>query len=828
MTTQPDWAAVKAAMLSVAQKVFGELPRDRKVRCPFHADKSPSLHVYDDGWHCYGCGEHGDAVDLVVRLEGIQPGEAYRRIIGDWTPGPLPSPAPAVRTWTEQPGAEGEPVHWAHGIPQIAYPYHRGDELVGYVCRWDTSDGKMIRPATSVLDLETGELRWEWVAMQEPRPLYRPDHVGSALAIVEGEKAADHLRAGRVEACTWPGGSNAWAKADWTMVTASRVILWPDADEPGRAAMDGIAGILVARGIEVAIVDTSGLPTGSDAADLPHDECIAMLRSARPYQRPIEAPPEVKTSHDTPARPEAPPWPFRCLGHADGWFYFLESERQTVVRFTAAGMTAAALLELAPLGWWEAYFPKAKQGGIDVPAAADALIRESRHRIYTDEANRGRGIWYDAGRIIYHAGDQAIVDGTPTRLTAIESRYAYPVAPALPIPAEPLSDAEAQGWILDTIRIPSWHEQTHAEIVAGWTMCALLAGVLRWRPSIWITGAAGTGKTSIMRDFLGRLLGPFAELAQGNSSEAGIRQRVRSDARPIVMDEAEPARGPNDQRRWTSILDLMRQASSDSDARTLRGTPGGHAQTYHVRAPFAFGSIQCGLSASADRDRVSRVSLRSARSGEIPQPEAQQVYADWLAAIEAWPNDIADRLLGRALAVAPVARQVAASMGDAMMQHVTTRREADQLGALMAGAWLLQSSAIPTADEAAAWVGAHQWDTVHDAAQETDAEQALASLLGLVVQGDRDRASIADRIAIIDRTTGDTQAEQERVLAWYGLRRLGPRQLFVAHTCDLRREAMKHTAYADVTGLLRQLPGTVKNKQSTIAGKNHKGVIIDA
>jgi DNA primase len=31
--------------------------------CPFHADhKSPSLAVWPDHWHCYGCGEHGDAI----------------------------------------------------------------------------------------------------------------------------------------------------------------------------------------------------------------------------------------------------------------------------------------------------------------------------------------------------------------------------------------------------------------------------------------------------------------------------------------------------------------------------------------------------------------------------------------------------------------------------------------------------------------------------------------------------------------------------------------------------------------------------------------------
>lgn len=43
-----------------------------KCCCPFHAEKTPSLVLYDDGhWHCYGCGAHGDAVEAVQRAKGV-------------------------------------------------------------------------------------------------------------------------------------------------------------------------------------------------------------------------------------------------------------------------------------------------------------------------------------------------------------------------------------------------------------------------------------------------------------------------------------------------------------------------------------------------------------------------------------------------------------------------------------------------------------------------------------------------------------------------------------------------------------------------------------
>jgi DNA primase len=46
------------------------------AHCPFHSDKKPSFHVYQDStgkwrFYCFGCGIHGDALDLVQRLHGL-------------------------------------------------------------------------------------------------------------------------------------------------------------------------------------------------------------------------------------------------------------------------------------------------------------------------------------------------------------------------------------------------------------------------------------------------------------------------------------------------------------------------------------------------------------------------------------------------------------------------------------------------------------------------------------------------------------------------------------------------------------------------------------
>src|SRR5215212_1539558 len=43
----------------------------RKILCINHSENTPSMHVYEDHVHCYGCGFHGDVVDVWAIQKGI-------------------------------------------------------------------------------------------------------------------------------------------------------------------------------------------------------------------------------------------------------------------------------------------------------------------------------------------------------------------------------------------------------------------------------------------------------------------------------------------------------------------------------------------------------------------------------------------------------------------------------------------------------------------------------------------------------------------------------------------------------------------------------------
>jgi len=73
-----NYAGIAAAadMRIVVAACGLEVNAHDKAVCPFHADTRPSLHIYRDGYKCFVCGAHGDAIDLVQGVKGCSKREA--------------------------------------------------------------------------------------------------------------------------------------------------------------------------------------------------------------------------------------------------------------------------------------------------------------------------------------------------------------------------------------------------------------------------------------------------------------------------------------------------------------------------------------------------------------------------------------------------------------------------------------------------------------------------------------------------------------------------------------------------------------------------------
>lgn len=68
----------------VAERYGLKVGRNGMACCPFHNDKHPSMKV-DNGYYCFGCGAHGDAIGYVAQLYGLSQYEAACRIIEDFS-----------------------------------------------------------------------------------------------------------------------------------------------------------------------------------------------------------------------------------------------------------------------------------------------------------------------------------------------------------------------------------------------------------------------------------------------------------------------------------------------------------------------------------------------------------------------------------------------------------------------------------------------------------------------------------------------------------------------------------------------------------------------
>lgn len=309
--------------------------------CPFHAEDTASFTIFTgkdkvERFHCFGCGKHGDVLDFVQEIKGVDLREA-RQILGGGQAGPnvprrqveardiyagiTPLDPPGVLTVGKQfplynPKRAGTDMVWGRFTPSMVHPYRRADgALMGYVARREMSDGKET-PMVMWVRLPDGKECWARFPFSKPRPLYGLESIGDARQVIvaEGEKCRDALthETGRV-VVSWAGGTQGVKHTDWTPLAGRNVVIWPDADAPGLATAEEIAGILIDLGCTVRVMDVmrDDPAKGWDAADAIRDGWTKldldkfMRETVKPWQQSQAAAVEREPS-PTPAGGPAP------------------------------------------------------------------------------------------------------------------------------------------------------------------------------------------------------------------------------------------------------------------------------------------------------------------------------------------------------------------------------------------------------------------------------------------------------------------------------------------------------------------------------------------
>ncbi len=730
---------------------------DKHQPCPACGGENRYRWDCDDGpggWYCNQCGGKGGTggggtgMGLLMRVKGWDFKTAARAVeqhLGTDSKPQRPDPP-----------TQGAEQFWRYT-----------DDFI--VCRFP---GKKIRPLT----FSAGA--WHWKSPPKPRPLYWARRVpGLPVLIAEGEKAADAAAKLFPEhaVCTWPGGTSNVQHARWEPLAGSAVTIWPDADDVGKKAASRLAGILLGLGCTVWVVNPPDtVPQGWDLADALAEGWTPAWAAKVVYRhaKAVNAPAKAEPATPDPALPHDPveipsSAPFVCLGFdGDGYFYLPHSTGQ-VLRLTGSGHTSTNLLRLAGIGYWEALYPG--RAGINWPSAFSSLFAaQSQVGVFDADRIRGRGAWLDDGRTVFHLGDRLIVDSKAhSILNPPMTRFFYEQARRLDGPsAEPLSDQDAMRIQVIAERFP-WELPASSHFLTGWMVLAPVCGALGWRPHIWITGGAGTGKTTILKTYMRPLMGGVFQSATGGTTEAGLRGTLKSDAIPVVFDEFDQNEA-KDKAIVQNVLALARIASSEG-GRIYKGTPTGGSTSFEIRSMFCVSSINVALIQKADIDRFCVLGLRK-------DPMDKGEWLDFereILSVATIENGRA--LIARTLGQLPVITENARTLAQALGRRFG-QRFGDQHGTLLAGAWSLEAGGggLLTLEKADQWIASMNWDHQQHDAGEADELKCRDTILQQIVRfGGGLDASLGEMVDVVARqqSLGRTVwSDLVPILGRYGLK----------------------------------------------------------
>jgi putative DNA primase/helicase len=707
----------------------------------------------EDGgsWFCNQCGgkDHcgggGNGADLLMRVRGWDFRETTKQVqqflgldtVSDSVKGNSNKP---FRQAEKPPTDASPPTVGRNAVAQWCYRNAEGEQLF-WVQRINTTnkgvDGKLF---LLVLWLDgkwhtvrkTDPFKADW---PEPRPLYRlpdlADRPDAMVVIAEGEKAVDAAAELFPDAACigWRNGAKAARKSDWSTLEGRDVVFLPDNDKDGKASIGVIAGVLRdagARSVRVCHAP-EGSPVGWDIADALADGWASLdaeiwlqdavevdCRAAQadlldPGTDASPGPADRQLDHG-PARWDA----FTILGFNRGTYFYHPAAAGQITALNANMHSSNNLFGIAPLEWWRSRWPRYNKDGDIVGVDWQSLtsdLMEAQHKvgIYDPWRVRGAGVWLDGDKAVMHLGDRLVIDGksVDVRKGPEGTSYIYDKTKAIKGPgnAKPMDDDDGLAIIMLASKF-NWEENSAGMLLVGWVFLAPICGALDWRPHIWLTAAAGSGKSTVLERFVLVLLGDFACVPIGGSTEPGIRQELSSAALPVVFDEAE-SNEEADKTRMTKVIDAARVSSSRGQGKVMKGTPGGVGMAFALRSMWFLCSIATALKNSADKTRFAVLTLiKSTEKMSAEQAARQWAQIDAELAQVATPQN-GRAMIARAFSMVHIVRAAVPVFTTACAAHLGTQRLGDQYGTLCAGAWCLANSRVPTEQDAVNWLTAY-------------------------------------------------------------------------------------------------------------------------
>ncbi len=505
-----------------------------------------------------------------------------------------------------------------------------------------------------------------------------------------------------------------------------------------------------------------------------------------------------------------------ALGFKEKEYFFTSSANRQIVAISA--FKEVDFLNLMTMDYWEAMFPGAGASKVDWNIARSSLMQQARDRgIFQSRHVRGAGVWNDENRIVVNMGDHLIVDDRRVELGELKSKFFYTLGVTLNgLHQKPLSSDECDTFIRACSTF-KWLKDDHSFLMAGALVISRICGALPIRPHTWITGASQNGKSTLLEGLIKPIMGDPRIHVIGNTSEAGVRQSLKSDAIPVLFDEFE-TNGPGSVERISGCVELMRSAWSDTAAMIVKGGATGNAVSYQVRFSAIVSSIRTNLNNDADRSRFAVLEL-------APHGSDQEHWGRLSGLLSQIDFEYGDRLFARTVKMIPVLLQNFKKIKIAMAKRAN-QRFGDQYGMLLAGYSILLQDEPLSDSQAELVAGAVMLEEERDNVKIADHDDCLTQLLtkkvSLEINTVRHEYSMTR--AIKDAINDDRVNEALQIL---GIRvRLDKVAICVKHT-ELESLAYKNTRWSNNwANSLSRLVGAEKNKNVWMSGRGQKCVIV--
>lgn len=501
------------------------------------------------------------------------------------------------------------------------------------------------------------------------------------------------------------------------------------------------------------------------------------------------------------------------LGYENEIYYFLPKNKGQIASFPAPGLSSPA--NLFQMGTPDQY--RAIVGDMEMKHSDIAqtfmpilLAMGNDKGVYNPDRVYGAGVWREGKRVLVNTGSDVYLAATGERIAHSEvsiNGVMVKESQSYSLRESPLNNREANK-LFQICNSLSWSKGISGTLLAGWLVTAPVGGALRWRSHVFITGQKGAGKSTVIEEIVEPILGETGIRMDGGSTEAGLRKLVKSSSRPVIMDEFE-GENKRDLETVTKIMTWARKASSG-------GTITNANATYRAKSSICFAAINPMILHGADADRVTLLELQVNKSDD-----SERKYAELLDMIyQTITPEYSDALIRRTVDNIDALLANCETFSKYASRILKSKRDGDQIGPMLAGAYMLHSTNVLSDEKAEEWCAKQDWDWAKERDEGTDSEKLMRRILNSLIDyttHDRTQKMPVSELIIRVRSGGTDVKDCRSALGRIGIRVEGD-ELWISNSDDQLSRLLEGTPWVSYRNSMLRYPGAVSSGKAARFG----------